>query len=242
MPPLLLLLAVVTATPQPKPDSAAEARQIIQRGIEAQGGEKQLERLSRNWRAKARGKAGSLEITGESLTSGSKGRLTTTLHSLIPVNVTVVDNGDRVWRSIAGITSEVTGKDLEEMRDGQYRHRVRNLLPLLHEPGFELSVLPEITVSDQPAVGIRVQSKGHRDIDLYFDKSSGLVVKTESRILPPGKPPIVLEQILSNFRDFDGLKLPMKFTKYENKRLTSVEEFVDITFVDKFDDHEFDKP
>jgi hypothetical protein len=152
MPPLLLLLVAVTAAPQPKPDSAVEARIIIQRGIEAHGGEKQLERLSKNWRAKARGKAGSLEITGETLqASGSKGRLTTTLHSLIPVNATVVDNGDRAWRSIAGITSEVTGKDLEEMRDGQYRHRVRNLLPLLHEPGFELSVLPEITVSDQPA-------------------------------------------------------------------------------------------
>ena len=105
-----------------------------------------------------------------------------------------------------------------------------------------MTLLPETTVAGQRAAGIRVQSKGHRDIDLYFDKTSGLVVKTESKILAPGKPPIVLEQILSNYRDFDGLKLATKFTKFENKKQTSVEEYVDLKFVDKLDEHEFDKP
>src|SRR5262249_28364388 len=142
----------------------------------------------------------------------------------------------------AGFTNEVTGKDREEMLDGGYRHRVRNLLPLVREPDFELSLLPEITVAKQPAKGIRIKSKGHRDLDLYFDKSSGLVVKTESRILPADKPPIVLEQILSNYRDFDGLKMATKFTKYENGKLTSVEEYVDFTFVDRIDEREFEKP
>src|SRR4029079_11611179 len=128
------------------------------------------------------------------------------------------------------------------MKDGNYRHHVRNLLPLIRERGIELSLLPETLVSGRPAVGIRVKSKGHRDIDLYFDKDTGLVVKTESRVLPPGKPPIVLEQILSGYRDFDGLKLATKFTKFENQKQTSVEEFVDITFVDHIDDGEFEKP
>jgi len=240
---IALLLAVASSAPEAKPNSADEARQIIQRGIEAHGGEKQLEKLSQNWRAKVRGTKGSLKITCEMVNGAHRrSRVTMTLHSLIPVDVTVVDNGEHAWSRIAGFTNEVTGKDLAEMRDGQYRHHVRNLVPLLHEPGFDLAVLPEITVSDQPAVGIRVKSKGHRDIDLYFDKSSGLVVKTESRVLPPGKPPIVLEQILSDFRDFDGLKFAMKVTKFENHKLSSIEEYVDIQFVDHIDDHEFDKP
>src|SRR5262249_34122685 len=127
-------------------------------------------------------------------------------------------------------------------QDGGYRHRVRNLLPLLREPGFELSLLPAITISKQPAQGVRIKSKGHRDIDLYFDKSTGLVVKTESKIAAPDKPPVVFEQILSNVRDFDGLKMATKFTKYENGRQTSVEEYVDFTFVDRFDEREFEKP
>ena len=52
----------------------------------------------------------------------------------------------------------------------------------------------------------------------------------------------MLEQILSNYRDFDGLKLATKFTKYENHKQTSVEEYVDIKFVDHIDDREFEKP
>jgi hypothetical protein len=43
-------------------------------------------------------------------------------------------------------------------------------------------------------VGVRVQSNGHRDIDLYFDKESGLLVKTESRILDKAQQEVVLEQ------------------------------------------------
>jgi hypothetical protein len=182
-------------------------------------------------------------MTGEMVNGANrKSKITIALHTLIPVYVTVVDNGEQAWARIAGFTNEVKGKDLLEMRDGQYRHHVCNLVQLLREPGFDIAVLPEITVADQPAVGIRVKSTGHRDIDLYFDKSTGLKVKTESRVLPPGKPPIVLEQVLSNYRDFDGLKFSMKVTKYENHKLSSVEEYVDVQFVDHIDDHEFDKP
>jgi len=33
-----------------------------------------------------------------------------------------------------------------------------------------------------------------------------------------------------------------KFTKYENHKLTSVEEIVDLTFLDRIDEREFEKP
>jgi hypothetical protein len=171
-----------------------------------------------------------------------KSRVTTTLHSWIPVDVIVVDDGDHVWRRIAGMTNEVTGNDRADMRDGVYRHHVQELLPLLREPGFTVSRLPEIVIDSKAATGIRVQSSGHRDIDLYFDNGTGLLAKTESRILQPDKPPIVLEKIVTNYRDFDGLKLATKFTKFENKKQTSVEEYVTIEFVAHIGEHEFDKP
>jgi hypothetical protein len=241
---LLLLLGVTTAAPQAGPGPPLEVRKIIERGIEAQGGEHQLEKLSKPWRGKIKGKAGMLEITGETLqNSPTQSKIATVLHAgPLSTEVVVISNGDKTWRRIAGFTTEITGKELEEMNDGKYRHHVQDLLPLLREPGIELSLLPVTPVSGQPAAGIRVRSTGHRDIDLYFDKGTGLVVKTESRILQAGKPEIVLEKILSNYRDFDGLKLATKFTKYENRKQTSVEEYVDIKFVDHIDDHEFEKP
>ena len=242
----LLAIAIVAATSAaPAPSvPTGPVRTIIERGIVAQGGEQQLEKLAKPWRAKIKGKARMLEITGELLqNSPTQSKITTVLQAgPLSTEVVVITNGHKTWRRIAGFTKEVTGKELDEMNDGKYRHHVRNLLPLLREPAIETSLLADTSVAGQPATGIRVKSKGHRDIDLYFDRSTGLVVKTESRIEAPDKPPIVLEQILSNYRDFDGLKLPTKFTKFENGRETSVEEYVDFKFVDRIDDREFEKP
>jgi hypothetical protein len=242
--PLLVAFGIVTSSPPAAPDSTSAIRTIIERGIAAQGGEQQLEKLYKPWRAKIKGKAGMLDITGEMLQqSRMQSKILTVIHvGPLTSEVVVVTNENKTWRRIAGFTNEVTGKELDEMNDGKYRHHVQNLLPLLREPGIELTLLPETSVSGQPAAGIRVRSKGHRDIDLYFDKGTGLLVKTESRILQTGKPEIVLEKIVSNYRDFDGLKLPTTFTKFENQKQTSVEEFVDIKFVDQIDDREFEKP
>jgi hypothetical protein len=241
---LLLSITFVAAATHANSDTQTP-RQIIKRAIEAQGGEEQVVKLIKPWRAKVKGKAGLLEINGEILhQSLTKGRIATTIGvGPASMEVVAVANGIKSWRRIAGFTSDVTGKELEEMEDGGYRSlRVRFLLPLLQEPGFELSRLPDATVSDKPTRGIRVKSKGHRDIDLYFDQGTGLLVKSESRITVPGKPAIVLEQISSNYRDFGGVKMATKFTKFENHKLTSVEEIVDLTFVDRIDDREFEKP
>jgi hypothetical protein len=221
------------------------AREIVRRAIEAQGGEEQVAKFLKPWRAQVKGTAGPQTITGEILHAGDqRGRISTTISLAgLPVKVVVVQNDDGVWRSIAGVTTEVKGKELEEMLDGGYRSRkVRFLLPILKEPGYELSLLPDAEVSDRPASGIRVKNKGHRDVDLYFDKENGRLVKTESRILGPDKKQIVLEQVFSNYRDFDGVLLASKFTKYENGKLRSVEEFADITFVDAIDPKELAKP
>jgi hypothetical protein len=239
----LIAVALVASAIEATSD-ALTPRQVIERAIAAQGGEEQVEKLIKPWRAKVKGKAGLLELNGEILhQSLTKGRISTTLGvGPASMEVVAVTNGNKSWRRIAGFTSDVTGKELEEMEDGGYRsRRVRFLLPLLREPGFELSRLPDVFVSDKPARGIRVKSKSHRDIDLYFDKGTSLLVKSESRITPPGKAPIILEQISSNYRDFGGVKMATKFTKYENQKLTSVEEIVDLTFVDRIDDREFEK-
>ena len=241
---LLLSMTLVAATTDASIDNQTP-RQIIERAIEAQGGEEQVAKLIKPWRAKVKGKAGLLEINGEILhQSLNKGQVSTTVGiGPLATEAVAVSNGNKSWRRIAGFRSDVTGKELEEMEDGEYRsRRVRFLLPLLQEPAFELSRLPDAVVSDKPARGIRVKSKGHRDVDLYFDNGTGFLVKSESRITPSGKPAIVFEQISSDYRDFGGVKMATKFTKYENHKLTSVEEIVDLAFVDQIDEREFEKP
>ncbi len=243
---VLTSIIVAATVADAVPNDPTTARAIIERAIESQGGEDQVAKLVNGpWHAKVKGKSGLLELNGEILHRSLKqDRISTTVGvGPAAVEVVAVTNDKKAWRSIAGFTSEVTGKDLEEMCDGEYRsRRVRFLLPLLREPGFKLSLLPETKVSDRPAVGVRVQSKGHRDVDLYFDKQTGLLVKSESRIALSGKRAIVLEQVSSDYRDFGGVKMATKFTKYENHKLSSVEEIVDLKFLDRIDDSEFQMP
>jgi hypothetical protein len=241
----LALLAYSVVAGKHAVDEDQAAREIIRRAIDVQGGEGQVERLLKPWRAKVKGSAGPLRTTGSIIHQGpDHGRIEVRMDmGGKQVEVVVVCNGETAWQRINGVTREVTGPELEEMKDGGYRSRkVRFLLPILTERGFRLSLLADADVSNRPASGVRVQHNGHRDVDLYFDKENGRLVKTESRVTAPDKAPIVLEQVFSDYKDFDGVKLATKFTKYENGQLRSIEEITELTFVKQIDAQELARP
>jgi hypothetical protein len=76
--------------------------------------------------------------------------------------------------------------------------------------------LGESKVGDHPVVGIKVARKGHIDVQLFFDKENGLLLKRQYRYhdVRAGKE---AEMVITgeNFKDFGGLKVP---TKIEMKR------------------------
>lgn len=226
-------------------DTSEQARALIERAIEAQGGREQVAKLFKSWHAIVEGTAGPLRIHGPLAHAGAeRGRMSTQIEiGEKRIEVVVVTNGDRTWRTVDGKTQEVTGNELKEMQDGGWRSRkVRFLLPLVTEKGIELSILGASEVAKRPAVGVLVRSKGHRDVEIFFDKETGHLVKMQSRITAPDKKEIVLEQIFSDYADFDGVKIATTFTKFENGRQTSIEHFKDVEFVKEIDPKLFAKP
>ncbi len=191
-------------TPAIRSAAADDARAVIERAINAQGGAEQVARLTRAWRAKVRGMRGERVTTGEmAYQSPDQMRIQTTMEvDNRTMTFVGVLNGEKGWQSINGQTRAVEGRELEEMRDGAHRsRRVRFLLPLLKEPEFTLSVLDDKEIIERPTTGVRVQSKGHRDIDLYFDKESGLLVATESQVVDPTGKVLTLRQVFSEYKD-----------------------------------------
>src|SRR5438445_725224 len=80
-------------------------------------------------------------------------------------------------------------------------------LGFVKEKGVELSSLAETKVDGKPAVGVVVKSKGHRDVKLYFDKASGLLVKREHPVVDPSTGKEVVQEVLfRDYQDKDGLK------------------------------------
>jgi len=154
---------------------------------------------------------------------------------------TVVFNGKEGWLNVNGMDIKID-KLQEALKEGAYMIQVGQLTALKGK-GFELSLVGEDKVNDRAVVGVRVAKKGHKDINLYFDKKTWLLAKIEHRTYDfTTQQEVKEERIINEYKDVDGRPMPKKVeVKRDDKKLLEAE-ITDITFVDKFDDSEFAKP
>jgi hypothetical protein len=214
-----------------------EAKEVLERAIKAHGG------------AAALARAAQLERTDKGTHSGTA--FTSKVIRGLPdrVRLTIdtggnkivfVLNGERGWQSDGGPAAEIAAGRLAEMREEAYVDWVATLVPLT-KSGFTLSSLPKTKVGGAAAVGIKVVRKGQPELRLYFLESSGLLVKIEHEGKLAGLK-VDKESLFSDYKSFDGLKLPTKRTELVNgKKLT---EFTsgDISFPKRLDAKTFAKP
>jgi hypothetical protein len=154
--------------------------------------------------------------------------------------ITVV-NGDKGWQNTGGQTMELTGELLRERRDEMYVLWLATLTPLKKDD-VKLSLLPEIKVNDEPAVGVQAKSKAAPDgINLYFDKKTHLLVKIQRRARQSGVA-VDKEYVYSDHKEFDGVKLPTKLVELINGRKFSEITKATYKLQTKFDDATFAKP
>ena len=89
--------------------------------------------------------------------------------------------------------------------------KIGHLTNLLTDKSLQLTLLGESKVENRPAVGVKAASKGHRDIDLFFDKESGLLAKIQSRKNDlQTMQEVDEERIIKEYQDIDGQKTPKK--------------------------------
>src|SRR5207253_1605637 len=95
----------------------------------------------------------------------------------------------------------------------------------LKDKSVELSPLGEVKVNDRPAVGVRIASKGHRDLNLYFDKETGLMAKIERQALDTQTMQMVTEErIIQEYQVVDGMKVAKKvLVNRDGKKFTEAE-------------------
>src|SRR6267142_4530872 len=184
---LMLLCTVVGLLGLAGPARAQDdPRSVIEKAVKAEGGAEKLSKLGTS-RAKARG---TMELMGQTIKvtmeaavhMPDKMRNEMTL-DVMGNKVTVIQvlNGGKGWISAAGTTQDMPAQMLDEMKEEMYVAEAEMLTPLLKDKAYTLASLPEIKVNGQAALGVKVSAKGHRDLSLYFDKETGLVIKTERR-------------------------------------------------------------
>jgi len=207
---LISSAVVVEAFETAAADDRAACLTLIERALRVRGGEDRLA----TWPAE----------TGK-LTGKYAGQSFVCLYSTLPPDrwryemkigdsevVGIVD-GRAGWfiRPHDNSVTAMTADQLADSRESLYLGWLETLVPLRGKD-FALTSIGEIEIAGESATGIRVSSKGHADIALYFDEATGLLVKTERRIknAEQGGKEVLEETIVSQYEEVRGVKISMK--------------------------------
>src|SRR5262249_25464834 len=119
--------------------------------------------------------------------------------------------------------------------------RMPVLLPGLADKAYTPTILAETKVGTRPALGVLLSHKDRKDVSLYFDKETGLLLKSEVRLTDPSSKEVTFEFLYSDYKDFDGVKLCGKITfKVDDKDFTM--EVNEIKPLEKVEASQFEKP
>jgi hypothetical protein len=246
MRPISLLLTLFVAVPAAADD---KGRALIEKAIQAQGGPDKVAKL-RAMRIKAEG---TMELVpGQPATPFTiedvwhmpdKYRTSATMTLMgMKVTQTQVLDGDKGWAAFNGRAMDLPKEAAAEMREQKYAEDL-DRLGFLKDTGKELSVVEDARVNGKPAAGVRIKSKGHRDVTLYFDKDSGLLVKRTHPILDPmsGKE-ATQEVVFGDYADSAGVKYPKALTAFRDGKKVIEVKVTEVEFLDKVDPKLFAKP
>jgi hypothetical protein len=242
------VLGVVMAMPWSGRAQDAECKDIINNAMRAQGGADKLKAIKATT-AKAKG-----TITG----MGMDFDFTIELFAQHPdKNKAVIDlnimgqqlqivnvfDGKKGWKSVLGKVEDADKEEIDEHLAMQHVEEVTNLYKIQEDRGMKMSPLGESKVGDTPVVGVQVTKKDKRDVNLYFDKKTHLLIKAEYRALDPfTKQEVTQEKLLSNYKEISGVKMPTKLVLNNDGKKFMEAEVSEMRAVEKFDDSIFAKP
>jgi hypothetical protein len=224
-------------------------KDVIARAIKAHGGE---EVLTKNKAATSKGKgkinipgAGEVEFTQETahmLPDKFKESIQLSIGGQ-NISVLTLVNGDKISIEAMGMDVKLDDKMKETMNNVGNMMKVGKLVPLLKDKEYELSLIGEEKVEDMPAIGVRVTAKGKKDVNLYFDKKTNLLVKLEYRSTDPfTQKEINEERIIAEYgKNKDGIPVPKKVVvKHDSQKFLEIE-VTEMEFHEKLDESEFKK-
>ena len=155
--------------------------------------------------------------------------------------VTVV-NRARAWVQVEHRTHGLQKERLAEVREERYADNVADLVDLVGGQ-FQLTALGESTLpGGQGVLGVRVSSKGHRDVWLFFDKHTGLLAKSESRLKDDNNREIKQEAFFTGYKAFDGVRKPTRVVIKRDGKPYLEEDVTSYQPTEKLPDELFEEP
>lgn len=197
-------------------DDAADARTIVEKSVKASGYKPGDKLTAMTWKDKGKFTGGGFEMeyTGEFAFQGPDKYRFTVKGDFggMAITFTAVTNGDKAWAAAMGMVEEMSADKLEYMINQTYHMNVISLLPLLTDKDFKLATAGEKDVGGKKAVGVKVTRDKKPAFTLYFDKTSGLLVKSEGKVKDEfqGWKEVPEDVYFDDYKDVGGKKFYMK--------------------------------
>ncbi len=229
-------------------DDQAEARKLIDKAIKVQGITEALAKhaaVTIKMKGRFYGMGDGIDYTG-SIASQQPDRYRFEISMTIgnqAITILQVVKGDQGWMSLAGMTQELSKEQVAEVRESMHVQRVARLA-CLSGKDYKLSTLGELKVDKRPALGVRVEFKGRRDVNLFFDKESGLLVKTETRARDVFNvdQEFTAETYQREYKKVGDAMIAHKHELRRDDKLYVESEIIEFTPAEKLDDGLFNKP
>lgn len=209
-----VLLSLVLLIPLPSLETPQE---VLDRAIAAAGGEQNLAKL-----AKSRYVSEATTYANGQAYQEMKLRRLLRLPDCMRLEVetgigdkrqvaTYVLRGNQGWTHVQGQYEEMRPRTVLAMLDDLHVVRVLYLLEA-KDPRYQLRMLPPKRVEGAAAIGILVSGEGVPEVSLYFDRASGLLVKSEMRVRDAVLGHLIFQEIyLKDYQEVEGLKYPLGF-------------------------------
>jgi hypothetical protein len=243
----LSAVACLVIAPSTRADEKADLLKVIDKAIKAHGIDKaQKDKKASTFKIKGmvHTMGMDLDLTGEYQTQ-EPDKLRTVQDITVmgqEIKIITVLNGDKGWVNVMGNTMDLPKDALDSTKEEFYAGKVAELL-VLKDNGYKLAALAEKKINDRPAVGISVAHEGHKDIFLYFDKETNMLVMSERQAKDPmGGEEYKQEARYGNYKDVEGVKRPHKIDILRNGEKYVELEVTDYKILDKLDDSTFEKP
>jgi hypothetical protein len=245
----MLVGCLTLALPGPVSAADGDARAAVEKAVKAVGG---LDRLARfpamTWKGKGKfyGLGEEVEFSAESAAAMAD-RMRSDINfevKAMKIQYVMAVNGDKGWSKADGAVVDMDAETLAEEKANLYASWVARVWPLLKDPAFQLTPLGESKVGDRAVVGVKVSRKDRRDVSLFFDKDTGLLLKCEvrARDVGGGGNEFAQETLYGDYQETDGVKWPRKVTINRDGRRFVEIEVQERKLLEKLDDKVFAKP
>jgi hypothetical protein len=228
-------------------DDQAEIRTIIEKVIQAAGGEAKFTGVkAMTWKSKEmfRGPRGAISGTRATSIQWPDQFWTEGIYEIEGTKTKriMVLNGDKGWMKEGDRALELDNERVADLKERNYINELIYVPLSLKDKTKKLSLRGEVKVGDRTTVVLKVAQPNHRDAYLYFDKETWLPLKARMTRSAEGVESS-LEMYFSDHKEVEGVKVPMKAMLKEDGRPRGGLEITEFKLLkQKLDDGVFAKP